>query len=170
MDQRYMRELSDLDTFGLRILVALQENGRLTNQELGERVGMSASQCSRRRISLEAAGLIRGYRADLAAERVGFRLLVFVQVTLATHSGDNAEKFRKLVARLDEVQEAYATSGDTDYFLKIVVPDLKDLSVLLNEILLPHESVARVRSSIVLDRLKETAWLPLRSLVEGTAR
>jgi DNA-binding Lrp family transcriptional regulator len=170
MDQRYMRELSDLDTFDLRILMALQENGRLTNQELGERVGLSASQCSRRRINLEAAGLIRGYRADLAAERVGFRLLVFVQVTLATHSGDNAEKFRKLVARLDQVQEAYATSGDTDYFLKIVVPDLKDLSVLLNEILLPHESVARVRSSIVLDRLKETAWLPLRSLVEGTAR
>jgi DNA-binding Lrp family transcriptional regulator len=170
MDQRYMRELSDLDGFDLRILMALQENGRLTNQELGERVGLSASQCSRRRINLEAAGLIRGYRADLAAERVGFRLLVFVQVTLATHSGDNAEKFRKLVARLDQVQEAYATSGDTDYFLKIVVPDLKDLSVLLNEILLPHESVARVRSSIVLDRLKETAWLPLRSLVEGTAR
>jgi DNA-binding Lrp family transcriptional regulator len=170
MDQRYMRELSDLDAFDLRILMALQENGRLTNQELGERVGLSASQCSRRRINLEAAGLIRGYRADLAAERVGFRLLVFVQVTLATHSGDNAEKFRKLVARLDQVREAYATSGDTDYFLKIVVPDLKDLSVLLNEILLPHESVARVRSSIVLDRLKETAWLPLRSLVEGTAR
>ena len=165
-----MHELSDLDAFDLRILAALQENGRLTNQELGERVGLSASQCSRRRTSLEATGLIRGYRADLAAERVGFRLLVFVQVTLATHSGDNAEKFRKLVTRLDEVQEAYATSGDTDYLLKIVVPDLKDLSVLVNEILLPHECVARVRSSIVLDRLKETAWLPLRSLAESTAR
>jgi len=95
---------------------------------------------------------------------------VFVQVTLATHSGDNAEKFRKLVTRLDEVQEAYATSGDTDYLLKIVVPDLKDLSVLVNEILLPHESVARVRSSIVLDRLKETASLPLRSLLPSAAR
>jgi DNA-binding Lrp family transcriptional regulator len=165
-----MREVSDLDGFDLRILEALQENGRLSNQELGERVGLSASQCSRRRTSLEAAGMIRGYRADLAAEQLGFRLLVFVQVTLATHSGDNADKFRKLVARLDEVQEAYATTGDTDYVLKIVVPDLKDLSVLLNEILLPHESVARLRSSIVLDRLKETAWLPLRSLAEGGVR
>jgi DNA-binding Lrp family transcriptional regulator len=165
-----MREVSDLDGFDLRILEALQENGRLSNQELGERVGLSASQCSRRRTSLEAAGMIRGYRADLAAEQLGFRLLVFVQVTLATHSGDNADKFRKLVARLDEVQEAYATTGDTDYVLKIVVPALKDLSVLLNEILLPHESVARLRSSIVLDRLKETAWLPLRSLAEGGVR
>jgi DNA-binding Lrp family transcriptional regulator len=71
---------------------------------------------------------------------------------------------------LDEVQEAYATTGDTDYLLKIVVPDLKDLSVLVNEILLPHESVARVRSSIVLDRLKETAWLPLRALLKSAAR
>ncbi len=76
------------------------------------------------------------------------------------------DEFRRRVAE----RAAYATSGDTDYFLKIVIPDLKDLSVLLNEILLPHESVARVRSSIVLDRLKETARLPLRSLVEGTAR
>ena len=165
-----MHESIDLDAFDLRILAALQENGRLTNQELGERIGLSASQCSRRRAGLETAGLIRGYRADLAAERIGFRLLVFVQVALATHSGDNAEKFRKLVERLDEVQEAYATTGDTDYLLKIVVPDLKDLSVLVNEILLPHECVARVRSSIVLDRLKETAWLPLRSLLQSAAR
>jgi DNA-binding Lrp family transcriptional regulator len=162
-----MREPARLDAFDLRLLAALQENGRLTNQELSERIGLSASQCSRRRAGLEGAGLIRGYRADLAAELIGFRLLVFVQVTLATHSGDNAEKFRKLVARLDEVQEAYATTGDTDYLLKVVVADLKDLSVLVNEVLLPHESVARVRSSIVLDRIKETASLPLRALLQS---
>jgi DNA-binding Lrp family transcriptional regulator len=162
-----MREPARLDAFDLRLLAALQENGRLTNQELGERIGLSASQCSRRRAGLEGAGLIRGYRADLAAELIGFRLLVFVQVTLATHSGDNAEKFRKLVARLDEVQGAYATTGDTDYLLKVVVADLKDLSVLVNEVLLPHESVARVRSSIVLDRIKETASLPLRALLQS---
>jgi DNA-binding Lrp family transcriptional regulator len=162
-----MREPARLDAFDLRLLAALQENGRLTNQELGERIGLSASQCSRRRAGLEGAGLIRGYRADLAAELIGFRLLVFVQVTLATHSGDNAEKFRKLIARLDEVQEAYATTGDTDYLLKVVVADLKDLSVLVNEVLLPHESVARVRSSIVLDRIKETASLPLRALLQS---
>ena len=162
-----MREPARLDAFDLRLLAALQENGRLTNQELGECIGLSASQCSRRRAGLEGAGLIRGYRADLAAGLIGFRLLVFVQVTLATHSGDNAEKFRKLVARLDEVQEAYATTGDTDYLLKVVVADLKDLSVLVNEVLLPHESVARVRSSIVLDRIKETASLPLRALLQS---
>jgi DNA-binding Lrp family transcriptional regulator len=153
-----------LDAFDLRLLAALQDNGRLTNQEVGERIGLSPSQCSRRRAALEAAGLIRGYRAELAAEALGFRLLVFIQVTLAAHSGDNAEKFRALIGRLDEVQEAYAMTGDADYLLKAVLPDLKDLSALVNDVLLRHESVARVRSSIVLDRLKEAARLPLRRL------
>jgi DNA-binding Lrp family transcriptional regulator len=90
-----------------------------------------------------------------------------VQVTLATHSRDNAQRFRELVARLDEVQEAYAMTGDADYLLKAVVPELKDLSTLVNDVLLPHESVARVRSSIVLDRLKESNLLPLRALRRG---
>lgn len=136
-----------LDAFDLRLLAALQDHGRLTNQEVGERIGLSPSQCSRRRSALEAAGLIRGYRAELAAEVLGFRLLVFIQVTLAQHSGDNAEKFRTLIGRLDEVQEAYAMTGDADYLLKAVLPDLRDLSVLVNDVLLRHESVARVRSS-----------------------
>jgi DNA-binding Lrp family transcriptional regulator len=154
--------MQDLDSFDLNLMAALQDNGRLTNQEVGDRIGLSASQCSRRRVALEASGLIRGYRADLAAEALGFRLLVFINVTLAAHSGDNARTFRDLVARVPEVQEAYALTGDTDYLLKVVVRDLKDLSALVNDVLLPHETVARVRSSIVLDRLKETSQLPLR--------
>lgn len=151
----------NLDSFDLRLLAALQDNGRLTNQEVGERIGLSPSQCSRRRSALEASGLIRGYRADLAAEALGFGLLVFVNVTLATHSRDNARAFRDLVARVDEVQEAYALTGDADYLLKVVVRDLKYLSVLVNDVLLAHDTVGRVRSSIVLDRLKETVRLPL---------
>ena len=159
-----MHEPALIDDFDARLLAALQDNGRLTNQELADRIGLSASQCSRRRAALEAAGLIRGYRAELAAEALGFPLLVFIQITLATHSGDNAEKFRKLISDLDEVQEAHAVTGDNDYLLKAVLADLKSLSVLINDVLLPHESVARVRSSIVLDRLKETTRLPLRAL------
>ncbi len=159
-----MHDMLPLDAFDLRLLAALQDNGRLTNQQVGERIGLSPSQCSRRRTALEAAGLIRGYKADLAAEALGFRLLVFIQVTLSEHSGDNARNFRDLIARVDEVQEAYALTGDADYLLKVVVPDLKDLSALVNDVLLPHTTIARVRSSIVLDRLKETARLPLRVL------
>ncbi|MBP0494195.1 Lrp/AsnC family transcriptional regulator [Pararoseomonas indoligenes] len=162
-----MQEVVELDGIDLRLLAALQEDGRLTNQQLGERAGLSPSQCSRRRTALEAAGIIRGYRAELAAEPLGLHLLVFVQVTLATHSRDNAQRFRELVTRLEEVQEAYAMTGDADYLLKAVVGDLKDLSALVNDVLLPHESVARVRSSIVLDRLKESGRLPLSRLRRG---
>lgn len=158
-----MQDSPKLDPFDPRLLAALQDNGRLTNQELGDRMGLSPSQCSRRRMALESAGLIRGYRADLAAEALGFRLMVFIGVTLSTHSGDNARAFRGLVARIDEVQEAYALTGDADYLLKALVPGLKDLSALVNDVLLPHDSVARVRSSIVLDRLKESVRLPFRT-------
>jgi len=153
-----------LDAIDLRLLAALQEDGRLTNQQAGERVGLSPSQCSRRRLALEASGVIRGYRAELSAEPLGLALLVFVQVTLAAHSRDNAQRFRELVSRIEAVQEAYAMTGDADYLIKAVVRDLKDLSALVNDVLLPHESVARVRSSIVLDRLKESARLPLSGL------
>lgn len=156
-----MHGSTPLDGFDLKLLAALQEDGRLTNQQAGERIGLSPSQCSRRRAALEAAGVIRGYRAELAPEALGLAIIAIVEVTMAAHSGDNAQRFRELVAGVDEIQEAFAVTGDTDYLLKAVVPDLRSLSVLVNEVLLPHSTVARVRSSIVLDRLKEGGRLPL---------
>ena len=151
-----------IDSFDLKMLVALQEDGRLTNQQLADSVGLSASQCSRRRMRLEEEGVISGYHADLASERLGFNVIAFVHITLATHSPDNAQHFRDLVRRVDDVQEAYSLTGDADYLLKIILRDLKSLSDIVNNVLMPHPSVAHVRSSIVLDRLKATAKLPLR--------
>ena len=151
-----------LDAFDLKILRALQDDGRLTNQELAEIAGLSASQCSRRRMRLEAEKVIAGYRAELASEALGFGVIAFIQITLATHSPDNAKKFRALVNRIDDIQEAYSLTGDSDYVLKAVLRDLKSLSDIVNNVLMPHPSVAHVRSSIVLDRLKESGKLPLR--------
>ena len=151
-----------MDDADIRILRALQDDGRLGNNELAEKVGLSASQCSRRRAALEEAGVIASYHADLSPEALGFDVLVFVHVTLATHSPDNAKRFVALVASLDEVQEAYSLTGESDYLVKLSVPTLKDLSRLLAEVFLPHESVAHVRSSIVLDRLKQHNRLPLK--------
>ncbi len=153
-----------VDAFDLKILAALQDDGRLTNQELADIAGLSASQCSRRRMRLEEEGVIAGYRAELASAALGFELIAFIQITLATHSPDNAKKFRALVTRVEEIQEAYALTGDADYLLKAVLRDLKSLSDIVNNVLMPHQSVAHVRSSIVLDRLKESAKLPLRSI------
>ena len=151
-----------VDAFDLKMLAALQDDGRLTNQQLADLVGLSASQCSRRRMRLEEEKVIAGYHADLSGEALGFNLIAFIQVTLATHSPDNSKKFRALVNRVDDIQEAYSLTGDADYVLKVVLRDLKDLSGLVNDVLMPHQSVAHVRSSIVLDRLKESARLPLK--------
>ncbi len=150
-----------LDAFDLKILAALQQEGRLTNQELAGRVGLSASQCSRRRNSLEERGVVRGYRADLAPGRLGLGVTVFTHVTLARHNPDNARRFGELVRRMEFVMEAHSLTGDADYLVKLIVPDLKTLSMVVNEELLPHESVANVRSAVVLETLKDDARLPL---------
>ena len=153
-----------VDAFDLTILGALQEDGRLTNQELADLAGLSASQCSRRRMRLEEEKVIAGYHADLAGEALGFGLIAFIHITLATHSPDNAKRFRELVNRVDDIQEAYALTGDADYVLTVMLRDLKSLSDIVNNVLMPHQSVAHVRSSIVLDRLKESTKLPLKAL------
>src|ERR1700738_3586659 len=151
-----------VDAFDLKMLAALQDDGRLTSQELADLVGLSASQCSRRRMRLEEEKVISGYHADLTGEALGFGLIAFIHTTLATHSPDNSKKFRSLVGRVDEIQEAYSLTGDADYVLKAVLRDLKSLSDIVNNVLMPHPSVAHVRSSIVLERLKESQKLPLK--------
>ncbi|MCV0395515.1 MAG: Lrp/AsnC family transcriptional regulator [Rhizobiaceae bacterium] len=150
-----------IDGFDRKILALLQEDARLTNAELAERVHLSASQCSRRRQRLEEEGLIRGYGAILDRERLGWSLVNVVTVTLATHNRDNARRFAELVERLPEVQEAHALTGEMDYILKVVTRDLRSLSDFVNDVLLPHESVQHVKTAIVLQTLKETGALPL---------
>ena len=150
-----------LDAFDRKILAHLQEDARLTNSDLSERVNLSPSQCSRRRQRLEEEGLIKGYRAVLDRDRLGFSLVNVISVTLATHNRDNARRFADLLMRLPEVQEAHALTGEMDYILKVVTPDLKSLARFVNDVLLPHESVQHVKTAIVLETLKETASLPI---------
>lgn len=150
-----------LDEFDRKLLALLQADARLTNNDLSARIHLSPSQCSRRRQRLEEEGLIRGYRAELDREKLGFALVSMVSVTLATHNRDNARRFAELVSRLPEVQEAHALTGEMDYVLKIVTPDLKMLSEFVNGVLLPHDSVQHVKTAIVLDTLKEAGPLPL---------
>ena len=156
-----MQQSVTLDSQDLAIVSALQENGALTNAELAERVRLSPSQSSRRRTRLEESGVIRGYRAEIDPLRVGLGVTVYIQVTLATHSGQNAKRFRELVARTPTILEAHALTGDADYLVKVVVEDLPALGALVNQVLLPHESVARVRSNIVLETLKQGGKLPI---------
>lgn len=150
-----------MDGYDRKILLALQDDGRLTNAELSERVNLSPSQCSRRRARLEAEGVIQRYGARLDRSGLGFGLATFISVTLATHNRDNAQRFARLVDGCPEVLEAHALTGEMDYLLKVVVKDLMALSAFVNDTLLPHDSVLNVKTSIVLETLKETSALPL---------
>ncbi|MEQ8482306.1 MAG: Lrp/AsnC family transcriptional regulator [Hoeflea sp.] len=150
-----------LDDFDRKLLGLLQKDGRLTNNDLSQRINLSASQCSRRRSRLEQEGFIRGYRADLDREKLGVGIVNLITVTLATHNRDNAQRFARLIGGLPEVLEAYSLTGEMDYILKVVTPDLRGLSAFVSDVLLPHESVQHVKTAIVLDTLKEGGGLPV---------
>lgn len=154
--------MSELDGYDKRILGHLQQDARLTNNELSERVNLSASQCSRRRARLEEEGVISGYHAHLDRDNLKLGIVTIINVTLATHNRGNAERFAALISGLPEVLEAHALTGEMDYFIKVVSPDLNGLRQFVNDVLLPHESVQHVKTSIVLETLKETSALPVQ--------
>jgi DNA-binding Lrp family transcriptional regulator len=144
-----------LDALDLKLLALLQDDASLGNAELAERVGLSASQCSRRRTGLEEAGYIRAYRADLDAKKLGYGIEAFTRVTLSKHSDGTAGEFAQFLESLSEVQQAHTLAGDADYLLHIRVRSLDELADFVHKRLLPHAHVSQVRSDIVLKTVKE---------------
>lgn len=113
-----------LDRIDLHLLRLLQQDGRLTTVELAEQVGLSASPCARRLKRLEGEGHIRGYRAVLAREKLGLGITIFVNVRLSQHREPLVEAFEQAVAAMAEVISCHTVSGNYDYLLEVVVPDL----------------------------------------------
>ncbi|MCA6967356.1 Lrp/AsnC family transcriptional regulator [Pectobacterium carotovorum] len=148
-----------IDDFDLKILTLLQTNGRLTNQELSDLVGLSASQCSRRRIALEQAQLILGYHARLSPNAVVLECLGLIEVRLINHTSEYVERFHQMLGEVDAIIDAYKTTGDADYLLKVAVADLPGLSTLISQILSQNKSVAHLKTSVVLNRLKENGLM-----------
>ncbi len=158
-----MRKIQ-LDAADVRLLECLQRRARLSNVELSEQVHLSASQCYRRLRRLEEGGVVRGYVALLEREPLGLGVMAFVNVTLEKHGESPAQDFDKAVQDYPEIMECYAVSGEADYLLRVVAPDLKAFSDFLMHRLMRLPMVANVRSSILLDELKATTALPLRGL------
>ena len=156
-----IHKMHEMDSFDIKLLNLLQANGKLSNQELADEIHLSPSQCSRRRSALEQAGIIQSYHARLDNHALGFDLTVFINVMLNTHNRHNAKRFNQLVERLDNVQEAYALTGEMDYQIKLVVRDLSELSRIINDEIMPHESVQTIKSSIVLNTIKLSRSLPI---------
>ena len=153
--------MTDLDRYDRAILAALQQDGALTNAELSERVNLSPSQCSRRRLALERAGAIAGYQARLSPRALGFGIHAFTRVNLRSHGRDSDGGFADLVARLPQVRRAHSVSGDADYLLEVVVEDVDALAAFVHDHLLPHPQIAQVRSEIVLKSVKDAGGVPL---------
>ncbi len=143
------------------ILVQLQDEGRLSNVELAERVALSPSPCLRRVQRLENEGTIAGYRAILSRQAVGFGLTVFVAIKVAHHSRANAAALGEALAAIEAVVACHMVSGEADFLAEIVVRDMGDYERLLNERLLTLPMIADIRSQFALRTLKANAPLPL---------
>ncbi|MEM6758284.1 MAG: Lrp/AsnC family transcriptional regulator [Pseudomonadota bacterium] len=149
-----------LDRTDKRLLAALQSDAQATSQELGDRLGLSASQISRRRQRLETDGYITGYRARLDATKLGLSVQAFVQVQLGTHGRETAAGFARLVRTRPEIVSSWTMTGDADYLLRVYCADLPALNALIHDTLLAHPAVAKVHSQIVMDQLKQDGPLP----------
>ncbi|MEM7777913.1 MAG: Lrp/AsnC family transcriptional regulator [Pseudomonadota bacterium] len=154
----------DLDAIDRQIVLELQADGRLTNVELADRVGLSPSPCLRRVKRLEQAGYIEGYRAALRRDRVGLGFSVFIGVKIDGHANDKAVAFQDAVIAMPEVVSCHLVSGEADYFLEVVVPDLEHYQRFLVDKLLELPIVREVRSNIAIQTLKAGAPLPLDHL------
>ncbi len=149
-----------LDDIDRRILQRLQQEGRLSNAELADKVGLSASPCWRRVKALEDAGVIRGYAALLDAKAVGLGVNVFMSVSLSTQVEKALKDFERAAAARPEVMECYLMTGDSDYLLRIVVPDLEAYERFVMDFT-KIAGIAQIRSSFALRTVKQGAALPL---------
>jgi Lrp/AsnC family leucine-responsive transcriptional regulator len=151
----------DLDRIDRRILRTLQQQGRITNAELAERVGLSATPCSERVRRLERDGYITGYHARLNPHLLGQSLLVFVEIRLAAKSGQIFEEFRREVLKLPNVLECHLVSGDFDYLIKARIPEMTAYRKLLGDMLLALPAARESRSYVVMEEIKESQALTI---------
>lgn len=153
-----------LDRTDRRILEQLQADGRLSNQELAERVLLSPSPCLRRVRALERSGVIQRYAALLDPLRVGLDLLAYVSVKLEKRGKMPVDQFTRAVQSWPEVIACFSMTGDMDYLMRVQVEDLAHYSRFIMDKLLKQPGVIDIRSNFVLERVKETTALPLEQL------
>ncbi|POR52495.1 Lrp/AsnC family transcriptional regulator [Bosea psychrotolerans] len=150
-------ELSAQDS---RLLQILQSDARVSNQDLADQAGMSASACWRRVRTLEEVGVVAGYMAIVDAERAGFGFSAIVHVALLRHEADHVSNFIARVAQQPEVVECFATTGEADYHLRVVCRDKDDYNVFLEQFLFRLPGIAHVRTNLVLKEIKLHGKIP----------
>ncbi len=155
-----------LDDIDCRILENLQNDGRITNVDLAEKVGITAPPCLRRVRALEEAGYIRGYHADLDAEAMGFGLTVFAMVGLHSQAESDLKAFEERVTEWPLVRETYMLNGEIDFILKIVARDLAQFQNFLTTKLTPAPNVDSVKTSLSIRCAKKLHGVPVGEVEE----
>lgn len=151
-----------IDRYDRHILEILQQDGRISNQDLAERIGLSPSPCLRRVRALEEAGIVAGYRAVLDAKALGLSLMALIHISMDRHTPERFENFEARVAEIPEVMECLLITGQAaDYQIKAVVRDMDAYQALLLNRITRIEGVTGVHSSFVLRRVIEKSALPL---------
>ena len=162
--------VSKLDPIDRRILAELQADGRMTNVELARRVGISAPPCLRRVRTLEEAGYITGYHAEIDAREMGFEVQVFAMVRLRSQAEADLSAFERLCRAWPLVRECHMLNGEIDFILKCVAPDLSTFQSFLTEGLTSADNVASVKTSLVIRCAKDDPGLPFEVLEARLAR
>lgn len=152
---------AQLDATDWRILKELQSNGRITNVELAEKVGISPPPCLRRVRALEQAGIISGYFAQLDEKATGFEVIAFAMVTLHSQSESDLRAFENRVHSWPLVRDCYMLSGETDFILKCVAPDLTSFQDFIIQELTSAPNVAGVKTTLVIRRVKSEPGVPI---------
>lgn len=159
-----------LDPIDRKILAELQADGRMTNVELAKRVGISAPPCLRRVRTLEDAGYIRGYHADVDSRELGFEVQVFAMVGLVSQAEADLSAFEERCRQWPLVRECHMLNGEVDFILKCVAPDLSTFQTFLTEGLTSADNVASVKTSLVIRGAKDTPGVPFEVLEERLSR
>lgn len=146
------------------ILRILQEEGRISNVELANRVNLSPPAVHARLKRLEQRGVIRQYTAVLDRELIGYDMMCFISVTLQLHQLEQVDDFRQRMLELPQVLECHHVTGDHDYLIKVVVRNRKDLEQFLMKDITPIPGVARIQTSLVLSEIKSTTALPIEDV------
>ena len=153
--------MQQLDRHDILLLTELQRDARQTVQQLANAAGLSSTPCWKRVKEMEATGIIRGYTALVDREMVGLSLCVLAEVNLTRHNEDDVRRFEKEVAACPQIVSCYATTGQADYVIKVLVPDIKAYESFLHEVAFKLPGVTHVRSSVVLKEIKDETRLPL---------
>ncbi|MBZ4023223.1 AsnC family transcriptional regulator [Rhodobacter sp. TJ_12] len=161
---------SKLDEIDRKILAELQADGRMTNVELAKRVGISAPPCLRRVRTLEEAGYIRGYHADVNPRELGFEVQVFAMVRLHSQAESDLSAFERRCQEWPLVRECHMLNGEIDFVLKCAAPDLSTFQNFLTGQLTAAENVASVKTSLVIRCAKDQPGVPFDVLEERLAK